>query len=179
MSRLRRHQRSYPMNGRISIRCPMYSTMICPPPGWEGVNGYGEGESILLTFDTAQALHGIRICGGYRKNAATYQENGRVTSYRLEFSDGTVMDVNMGDYPSDGMLGKAPAGVMGWETVLSTDGREWQGWDSLKSGMDYISFGKAVTTDYVRLTILAVAPERCMRTHVLQRLRFINDSRKH
>ena len=47
---------------------------------------------------------------------------------------------------------------MGWETVLSTDGREWQGWDSLKSGMDYISFGKAVTTDYVRLTILAVAP---------------------
>ncbi len=124
----------------------------------EGVNGYGEGESILLTFDTAQALHGIRICGGYRKNAATYQENGRVTSYRLEFSDGTVMDVNMGDYPSDGMLGKAPAGVMGWETVLSTDGREWQGWDSLKSGMDYISFGKAVTTDYVRLTILAVAP---------------------
>lgn len=121
----------------------------------EGADGYGIGESLTLTFNGPQALHGLRIAGGYRKNQATYGENAKVTAYRLEFSDGTTMDVTMGSYPEDGHLGKSPIGVNGWETVLSTDGRDW---NSIRPGLDFISFGREITTDYVKLTILEVAP---------------------
>ncbi len=124
----------------------------------EGDDGYGEGESITITFDSPTALHGLWIAGGYRKNEATYAENARVTAYRLEFSDGTSMDVPLGSYPSGGKSGGSPVGVDGREKVLSTDGRDWQGWDSLKDGLDFISFGQEITSDYVRVTILEVQP---------------------
>lgn len=124
----------------------------------EGVGGYGEGESLTLTFDVPAQLHGIKIAEGYRKNQATYVENGQVTGYRLEFSDGTSMDVSMADYPADGRLGKNPIGVNGWETALATDSRDWQDWEAVASGFDFISFGREVTTDYIKLTILTTEP---------------------
>lgn len=124
----------------------------------EGADDYGEGESLVLTFDQPTALHGLRIAGGYRKNQATYTENARVSAYRLEFSDGTTLDVTMGAYPTIAVQGMAPVGVEGWETVLATDGREWQGFESLESGLDFISFGQEITTDFVKITILSVQP---------------------
>ena len=124
----------------------------------EGADDYGEGESLVLTFDQPTALHGLRIAGGYRKNQATYTENARASAYRLEFSDGTTLDVTMGAYPTIAVQGMAPVGVEGWETVLATDGREWQGFESLESGLDFISFGQEITTDFVKITILSVQP---------------------
>ncbi len=119
----------------------------------EGASGYGIGESIQINFDSVQALHGLRIAGGYRKTQATYTENARVTAYRLEFSDGTTMDVVMGSYPADGKTGDSPVGVNGWETALAPEGRDWE---DIWPGLDFISFGREVMTDYVRITILDI-----------------------
>lgn len=121
----------------------------------EGASGYGIGESIQMNFDSTQALHGLRIAGGYRKTQATYTENARVTAYRLEFSDGTSMDVVMGSYPADGKTIDSPIGVNGWETALAPEGRDWA---HIWPGLDFISFGREVMTDYVRITILDVEP---------------------
>ena len=120
----------------------------------EGVGGYGEGESITLTFDGPAVLHGLRIADGYRKSGATYTENGRVTAWRLEFSDGTSMEVSMDSYPDSGRTGASPIGVSGQEKLFAADGGDWE---AIKESLDFISFGREIETDYVRLTILETA----------------------
>jgi len=54
----------------------------------EGVSGYGLAEWIELSAITSQDVGYISIANGYQKSFETYEENGKLAKYRVDFSDG-------------------------------------------------------------------------------------------
>ncbi|MGN9167659.1 hypothetical protein DX902_03640 [Paenibacillus jamilae] len=60
----------------------------------EGVNGNGEGETIVLDLGSLQKVNGIQIINGYAKSEKSYRENNRVQQLKLEFSDGSSLEMN-------------------------------------------------------------------------------------
>ena len=121
----------------------------------EGVEGYGEGQSVTWTADTPQKVHGLWIFSGYGKSNDIFQKNSRPVRYRIEFSDGTVLE------PADDGWeipdGNDPV-VMGPlnEVTSIPDGL------TMESAFDYyidsISFGREIETTFIRITILEVMP---------------------
>ena len=55
----------------------------------EGVSGTGEGEWISLQSDIPQTVHRIGIYNGYGENDTVYNENGKLNSAMITFSDNT------------------------------------------------------------------------------------------
>jgi len=68
----------------------------------ENVNGVGVGEWIMLEAESEQTLSGIRVANGYWGGGELYTKNGRVTSVKLSFSDGTSMNLDMPSYSAEG-----------------------------------------------------------------------------
>jgi hypothetical protein len=72
-----------------------------PSTCWaEGVAGYGEGESVTFTFAGAVIVTELRIIPGYDKVKDDWDRwwsNGRVRSFRLDFSDGTSEEHSVAD----------------------------------------------------------------------------------
>lgn len=60
----------------------------------EGVKGNGEGETILLDLGSLQMVKGIELINGYAKSEKSYRENNRVQKLKLEFSDGSSLEMN-------------------------------------------------------------------------------------
>ncbi len=60
----------------------------------EGVKGNGEGETILLDLGSLQKVKGIELINGYAKSEKSYRENNRVQKLKLEFSDGSSLEMN-------------------------------------------------------------------------------------
>jgi hypothetical protein len=60
----------------------------------EGVKGNGEGETILLDLGSLQKVNGIEVTNGYVKSEKSYRENNRVEKLKLEFSDGSTLEMN-------------------------------------------------------------------------------------
>ncbi|WP_404591623.1 discoidin domain-containing protein [Paenibacillus sp. RC73] len=60
----------------------------------EGVKGDGEGETILLNLGSSQKVKGIELINGYAKSEKSYRENNRVQKLKLEFSDGSSLEMN-------------------------------------------------------------------------------------
>ena len=80
-----------------------------PGTAWvEGADGPGIGESVTLYSDTPQKVHGIRILEGYMKNQDIYDKNSVPYRFRLEFSDGTVIETN----PQEVLSSQDAAGVL-------------------------------------------------------------------
>lgn len=127
-----------------------------PGTAWvEGVSGLGIGESVTLYSDTPQKVHGIRILEGYMKNQDIYDKNSVPYRFRLEFSDGTVIETN----PQDVLSSADVAGVLAskkYKTALEDDLTI----DEIKQwGMeDFISIGREIVTTYIKITILDVEP---------------------
>jgi len=108
-----------------------------PSTCWsEGADGTGTGESIMLYADQLTAVQGIWLLNGDTSSARAYTGNGKVTNLRIELSDGTLLDANLG-----------AAGVV-WNTV--PDGLVM---DSAWEYMADISFGGAYTVEWIRITI--------------------------
>lgn len=70
----------------------------------EGVSGYGtstvgfgSGESIWLSADFEQVVHGIRIVGGYGLDEDVYQQYGRPQTVYVALSDGTLIEADLVD----------------------------------------------------------------------------------
>ena len=59
--------------------------------------GFGSGESIWLTADTAQEVHGVRIMGGYACDENTYGKYNRCRTVYVALSDGTLFEVELTD----------------------------------------------------------------------------------
>ncbi|TKH45758.1 hypothetical protein C1I60_04695 [Paenibacillus terrae] len=60
----------------------------------EGVKGNGEGETILLNLGSSQKVKGIELINGYAKSEKSYRENNRVQKLKLQFSDGSSLEMN-------------------------------------------------------------------------------------
>lgn len=101
----------------------------------EGVSGNGEGESITLTAETAQKVHGIRIAPGFQKNQDLLKKNGRPTRLRFTFSDGTELEKEVPMNAAGASVGSS------WES-----GREW---------LDFVSFGREIETEWIKITIVS------------------------
>ena len=70
----------------------------------EGVNGSGtsttgfdSGESIWMTSETAQEVHGVRIMGGYARDENTYGKYNRCRTVYIALSDGTLFEAELAD----------------------------------------------------------------------------------
>ncbi len=68
----------------------------------ENASGVGVGEWITLEAESEQTLSGIRVANGYWGGGELYTKNGRVTSVKLSFSDGTSMNLDMPSYSAEG-----------------------------------------------------------------------------
>lgn len=63
-----------------------------PETAWsEGANGYGVGEWIQIERDTPAEVVKIHIRNGYHKFPETYDNNGKLKAFRLDFSDGSSL----------------------------------------------------------------------------------------
>ena len=124
-----------------------------PSTAWvEGVDGLGEGEYITLYADGPQKVHGIRILQGYMKSQEVYKQNAAPYKYRLEFSDGTVIETD----PQSGLFSTDVEGVIA--TKRYNDGSmAGHTIEEIKSAYaeDFISFGTEIETTYIKITILA------------------------
>ncbi|WP_431091362.1 NADase-type glycan-binding domain-containing protein [Paenibacillus sp. 8b26] len=60
----------------------------------EGVKGNGERETILLDLGSLTRVRGIEMINGYAKSEKTYRENNRVQKLKLEFTDGSSLEMN-------------------------------------------------------------------------------------
>lgn len=67
----------------------------------EGVDGNGENEWIEIRSTNLETIHKIGICNGYRENTKVYNENGKVRTALLEFSDGTSATISFNLSDSD------------------------------------------------------------------------------
>lgn len=63
----------------------------------EGVSGTGAGEYILFSDSKVQTVKGVSIVNGYSKSKLAFDENGRVTEMKFEFSDGTSFTKGISD----------------------------------------------------------------------------------
>ena len=123
-----------------------------PSTAWvEGADGLGEGEYIILYADSPQKVHGIRILEGYMKSQEVYQKNSVPYKFRLEFSDGTVIETE----PQSDLFRSDIEGVIA--TKRYNNG-SWAGHtvEEIKSAYaeDFISFGTEIETTYIKITIL-------------------------
>lgn len=60
----------------------------------EGVKGNGEGETILLNLGSLRKVKGIEVINGYAKSEKSYRENNRVQKLKLQFSNGSSLEMN-------------------------------------------------------------------------------------
>jgi hypothetical protein len=67
----------------------------------EGKAGPGIGEWILLDFDGARPVLGLKISNGYQKSPEIFARNGRVRKFRLRFSQGEILDRTLEDRQGD------------------------------------------------------------------------------
>ena len=134
-----------------------------PSTAWvEGVDGLGIGESKTLTSDQVQKVHGGKILEEYWKNTDILTKNSYPYKFRLEFSDGTTMDVDTGTNIYSG----SDHGWLAWasESVIATGQykdipvQENTSLEQLDYATDFISFGKEIETSYIKITILEVHP---------------------
>ena len=96
-----------------------------PETAWsEGAAGYGVGEWIQIERDTPAEITKIHIRNGYHKFPETYDNNGRLKAFRLDFSDGSSL-------------------------TYAVDAHEFRGETDL-----IIPLSRPVSTRFVRLTIL-------------------------
>lgn len=126
-----------------------------PATAWvEGVDGLGIGESITIYADSPQKVHGIRILEGYTKNPDIYDGNAVPWKFRLEFSDGTVIETN----PDPAVfLEREDRGPYASKKYKDGSGLwEGQSVEALEGMTDFISFGREIETTYIHVTILAV-----------------------
>jgi hypothetical protein len=131
-----------------------------PSTAWvEGVDGLGEGEYIILSADSPQKVHGIRILEGYMKSQEVYQQNAVPYKFRLEFSDGTVIETQ----PQSDLFRSGTEGVI---VTKRYNNGSWAGHtiEEIKSAYaeDFISLGTEIETTYIKITILAAeaGPEK-------------------
>ena len=61
----------------------------------EGAKDSGEGEWIMFSDDEEQQVSEIGIVNGFAKSKDLYNQNGKASRIRLEFSDGTSYSVNL------------------------------------------------------------------------------------
>lgn len=68
-----------------------------PATAWvENAGDHGVGEWVLLETDPTRIVTGVRIINGYAK-AKAFAPNSRVSQALLELSDGTRVNVTLGD----------------------------------------------------------------------------------
>lgn len=63
----------------------------------EGIEGNGIGEWIKMQFPAAGRINTLGIVPGFAKNTNLYQENNRIKTAGLEFSDGTTITSELTD----------------------------------------------------------------------------------
>lgn len=63
----------------------------------EGVNGNGEGEYVFINLNDLYSVSGIKIWNGYQKSKDLYFKNARPAEIKLEFSDGTIEQLELQD----------------------------------------------------------------------------------
>ena len=59
--------------------------------------GFDSGESIWMTSETAQEVHGVRIMGGYARDEDTYGKYNRCRMVYIALSDGTLFEAELAD----------------------------------------------------------------------------------
>ena len=121
----------------------------------EGVDGYGEGQSITWTAETPQKVHGLWLFSGYGKSNDIYQKNSRPVRYRIEFSDGTVLEPQ--DQGYDLPDGTEPLLMgPGYDVTSIPDGLTME--SAFDWYMNSISFGREIETTFIKITILQTSP---------------------
>lgn len=127
-----------------------------PSTAWvEGVDGLGVGESITISADEPQKIHGISILEGYAKNQDIFSKNAYPYKFRLEFSDGSVIEAEPEEYAAQSWSSETPIASRQYKDYT---GRGGSSLDELEYNMDFISFGKVIETTYIKITILEVQP---------------------
>lgn len=64
----------------------------------EGVAGTGVGETITLHLDGNSPVYGIQLYNGYLVNGDLYEKNGKVTSVKVDFGGGNVIEKEVYGY---------------------------------------------------------------------------------
>lgn len=127
-----------------------------PATAWvEGVAGLGIGESITIYADEPQKIHGICLLEGYAKNEDIFTKNSCPYKFRIEFSDGSVVEAEPQSNVAQYWYSEQPIASMQDKVYAGRDGANI---DSLKDNMDFISLGKEIETTFVKVTILDVQP---------------------
>ncbi|MBQ9743091.1 MAG: protein kinase [Ruminococcus sp.] len=67
----------------------------------ENVAGVGENEWIKLSADSEQYIDGIVIVNGYSGTDEQYNDNGKVSSVKIKFSNGSYVEADVAVYSSD------------------------------------------------------------------------------
>jgi uncharacterized protein (DUF1330 family) len=63
----------------------------------EGSGGQGEGDFVVIEFDTPRTVRGLTLHNGYAKNADIFGKNSRVKDVELRFSTGDSIDATLTD----------------------------------------------------------------------------------
>lgn len=61
-------------------------------PWVEGVDGNGEGQTIVLHLAAPEQVYGILVYGGYLESEYLYEINGKPTNIRVDFGNGAVVE---------------------------------------------------------------------------------------
>ena len=123
-----------------------------PSTAWvEGVSGLGIGERVRLYAEEPVPVHGIRILSGYDKSPYVFEINAVPVKYTIELSDGTIIEAD--PEQSDDLIyeNTSPVAVDNQTKYYSMP--ESPSLADYTYCWDFISFGKEIRTEWIRVTI--------------------------
>ena len=117
----------------------------------EGVGGTGVGETIRLSAQGVQKVHGIRLGLGFLKDQGLLERNGRPAALHFAFSDGTELDAV---FEPDLYGVEMKEGVQAsYHVTPLAAGYGADRWELAQGYLDYVSFGQEIETEWIEITI--------------------------
>ncbi|SFR87346.1 NADase-type glycan-binding domain-containing protein [Anaeromicropila populeti] len=87
----------------------------------EGVDGVGEGESVMFYFSEPVNLSKIQIANGYLKSQKTYNNNGKVKEMIISFSNGDFVKAELDNAYYSGVGSTEYTDILEWDEPVYTD----------------------------------------------------------
>ncbi len=117
----------------------------------EGVDGTGVGETIRISAQGVQKVHGIRLGLGFLKDQGLLERNGRPAALHFAFSDGTELDAV---FEPDLYGVEMKEGVQAsYHATPLAAGYGADRWELAQGYLDYVSFGQEIETEWIEITI--------------------------
>lgn len=117
----------------------------------EGVDGTGVGETIRISAQGVQKVHGIRLGLGFLKDQGLLERNGRPAALHFAFSDGTELDAV---FEPDLYGVEMKEGVQAsYHVTPLAAGYGADRWELAQGYLDYVSFGQEIETEWIEITI--------------------------